>query len=152
MSQGAFWLFKSPGDVARFGPGLLAAIERLLEGGWQTVKVQGYTDPRSLRQNAIQHVWYSEIEKAGVESSQDARRYCKLHIGVPIMRGGETDASVRFRQAWDKLAKARFSYEEKLEVMDWWPVTSLMDHDQMSVFLDRVQQHYAGQGIILESR
>jgi len=104
-----------------------------------------------LRQNAIQHVWYAEVEKAGVETMIESRRYCKLHFGVPILRGGETDASNKFRQAWDAMVKSRFSYEEKLALMDYFPVTSLMDHEQMSVYLAHMQQHYAGRGVQLLS-
>jgi hypothetical protein len=40
-------------------------------------------------------------------------------------------------------------YELKLELMDWWPVTSLMTPAEMARFLTAVQEHFARKRIIL---
>jgi hypothetical protein len=55
-----------------------------------------------------------------------------------------------FRSQYDGLIKDRFSYEEKLQMMDFFPVTSLMTTDQTSRYLDKVQEAYAKRGVILE--
>jgi len=122
------------------------ALQMLLKSGPQRVEIRPLKQSRSLEQNALSHVWYGEIAKQGKEfSTVEARRFCKLTIGVPIMRAH----SKEFRAAWDKLAKARFTYEEKLEVMDWWPVTSLMKEAQFTEYLTTMQQQFAGKGIHL---
>lgn len=109
-----------------------------------TVKVS--SSDRSLSQNALSHVWYGQIAQQDRSmNTAQARRFCKLHFGVPIMRAQEES----FRTAWDGMIKTRMSYPEKLMLMDWWPVTSLMDREQMGEYLTAVQEHYAQHGIVL---
>jgi hypothetical protein len=125
---------------------ICAALVLVLKTDHAKVVIEPLDNARSLEQNALSHVWYGEIAKQGKEfSTVEARRFCKLTIGVPIMRAH----SKEFRAAWDKLAKARFTYEEKLEVMDWWPVTSLMKEAQFTEYLTTMQQQFAGKGIHL---
>jgi len=125
---------------------ICAALVLVLKTDPAKVVIEPLDNARSLEQNALSHVWYGEIAKQGKEfSTVEARRFCKLTIGVPIMRAH----SKEFRAAWDKLAKARFTYEEKLEVMDWWPVTSLMKEAQFTEYLTSMQQQFAGKGIHL---
>jgi hypothetical protein len=101
---------------------------------------------RSLDQNSLSFVWYGVIGKRDPEfDTVEARRFAKLHFGVPIMRAG----SEEFRGAWDRMAMRRFTYPEKLELMDWWPVTSLMDKAQMREYLTAMQAHWIGRGVIL---
>jgi hypothetical protein len=107
------------------------------------------TGDRSLDQNALSHVWYGQVSKQGRDmSTAQVRRWCKLHLGVPIMRAHEES----FRQAWDSMIKERMFYWEKLALMDWWPVTSIMTREQMSEYLDAMQQHFAEAGIVLTGR
>lgn len=102
---------------------------------------------RTLDQNALSHVWYGQIAAQDKSFSVvSARRFCKLHFGVPSMRAH----SAEFRQAWDSKIKARFTYSEKIELMDWWPVTSLMDKSQMRDYLTTMQAHFAEKGVRLE--
>ena len=101
---------------------------------------------RSLDQNALSHVWYGEISKQCKEFSTDeARRFCKLQFGVPILRS----ESEPFRERWDRLVKPRFLYAEKLELMAWFPVTSLMGKTQMTQYLEAMQKHWAARGVVL---
>lgn len=103
-------------------------------------------DKRSLDQNALQHVWYNQIAKAMHQTPKEVRQYCKLHFGIGIMRSDSY-----FNETYAALIKDRFSYPEKLQLMDWLPVTSLMTKTQETQYLETVQQHFAEQGIILES-
>lgn len=101
---------------------------------------------RSLTQNAISHVWYEQVALVvGDDDARGIKRYCKLTIGVPIMRAEDAD----FRQAYDVAIKG-LTYEQKLVAMDILPVTSIMTTKQLSQYLEEVQQHYATQGIRLE--
>lgn len=107
-------------------------------------KVEVSDAGRSLDANALSHVWYGAIGRQDPEhNTTTARRFAKLHFGVPIMREDE-----KFRDAWDRMLRA-LPYETKLELMDWWPVTSLMDRGQMSRYLDAMQKHWAPRGVLL---
>lgn len=55
-----------------------------------------------------------------------------------------------FRERYDSLIRARFSYEEKLKLMRWFPVTSLMSVDQLSRYLEAVRDDYARSGVFLD--
>ena len=96
---------------------------------------------RSLDQNAISHAWYEQISRELAEDSPEGvKRECKLHYGVPILRAEDDD----FREQYDRIIKGRFTYAEKLEIMDWLPVTSLMTTKQMTRYLEAVQEGYRG--------
>jgi hypothetical protein len=95
---------------------------------------------RSLDQNGISHVWYEQIARELREDTVlGVKCFCKLNYGVPILRA-EDDG---FREKYDSLVKGRFSYEEKLALMAWFPVTSLMSKDQLSQYLAAMQSGYA---------
>ena len=68
---------------------------------------------RTLDQNAL---WFSMYERIAqmtqIGDVEDARRYCKLHFGVPIMRNADAD----FRDAWNRMF-LHLTYEQKLELM-----------------------------------
>lgn len=101
---------------------------------------------RSLDQNAIGHAWYSQIERELREGTAlDAKCESKLYCGVPILRAEDSD----FRASYDALVKNRFTNEEKLELMKWFPVTSLMTKAQESQYLEAMQAHWAKRGVQL---
>lgn len=103
-------------------------------------------EKRSLDQNAMSFALYKEI--AGQLEDQtvaEVRAECKLRFGVPILRG----ANERFRAMYDKAIKDTLSYEEKLDAMEFLPVTRLMDKEQFSEYLDTVIREYSKQGIAI---
>lgn len=103
---------------------------------------------RSLSANSLSHIWYNIADKMLSDQVGDNRRYCKLHFGVPILRG----ECEKFRSAYDKAIKP-FDYSIKLQLMDFWPVTSIMSREQMGRYLTAVQIHYASNhALVLESR
>ena len=57
---------------------------------------------RSLRQNKLQRLWINEIaEQLSDQSPEEVRGYCKLTIGVPILRA-ENDT---FRERYDAIVR-----------------------------------------------
>jgi hypothetical protein len=95
---------------------------------------------RSLDQNGISHVWYEQVARELREDTPlMVKCFCKLHYGVPIMRAEDEE----FRTLYDSVIKP-LSYEKKLEAMKVWPVTSLMNKDQLSQYLTAMQAGYAG--------
>lgn len=101
---------------------------------------------RSSQQNAFSHAWYGQIARELREDDTAGwKAYSKLHHGVPILRAEDAD----FRAAYDQAIKP-LAYEDKLAVMRFWPVTSLMTKKQLSAYADAVQADFAKRGVYLE--
>jgi len=95
---------------------------------------------RSTQQNSISHVWYSQVRDTEKEYTEDeVKCLCKLHIAIPILRGSNEEFNAMVIAMIEPLP-----YEMKVRAMQFFPVTSLMDTKQMSLFLTGVQRNYAG--------
>lgn len=103
---------------------------------------------RSTEQNKLQRLWMKEIsEQLGDRTPEEVRGYCKLVIGVPILRA-ENDL---FREKYDAVLKP-LSYEQKISIMMLpldLPVTRIMTTKQKTEYLDGVQRHFAEMGVVL---
>jgi hypothetical protein len=103
---------------------------------------------RSTDQNRLAFLWYNEIsQQLDGWTVEDARAYCKLVVGVPLLRA----ENEHFREKYDKIIKP-LPYETKLELMSEpveFPVTSLMTVKQMIEYLNGIQQHWSGHGVLL---
>ena len=103
---------------------------------------------RSTDQNDLQFKWLSEAaEQLGDESIEDKRAYCKLHIGVPILR----NENAAFREQYDTIIRS-LPYEAKLAIMKPpidMPVTSLMTTHQHWQYLTQMKDHFIMQGVKL---
>lgn len=102
---------------------------------------------RTLDQNAISHVWYGQLARELKEDNELGWKcFCKLQFGVPILRAENEE----FRTLYDKAIKESLTYEEKLEAMKILPVTSLMNTEQLSRYLETLQKHFIKFGVALE--
>lgn len=103
---------------------------------------------RTLKQNKLQRLWVNEIaEQLGDQTPEEVRGYCKLTIGVPILRA-EHDA---FRERYDAIVKP-LPYEQKIALMMEpldFAVTRIMTTKQKTAYLDGVHRHFAEKGIVL---
>jgi hypothetical protein len=103
---------------------------------------------RSARQNRLNRQWMLDIAaQLDGWTAEEARGYCKLHFGIPILRaedeafGAEYDAVVR-----------PLPYELKLKLMMVpfdFGVTRLMGTKQQTAYLDAVHRHFSEQGVAL---
>ena len=103
--------------------------------------------PRSSAQNRLAQRWFSDIAgQLGDRTHDEVRAECKLAIGVPILRA-ENEA---FRVTYDRVLKP-LGYEEKLDAIATFdlPITRLMTVKQMTAFMDQMQRHWTGQGVVL---
>lgn len=101
---------------------------------------------RSIPQNDLTHAWYEQLARELRED--DARgwkRYCKLTHGVPILLAEDAD----FRNALGS-SFAAMSYEQRLQAMDFVPVTSIMTRKQLGQYADFVSAEFAKRGVYLE--
>ncbi len=103
---------------------------------------------RTNEQNKLQRKWISEIsEQLGDQTFEEVRGYCKLTIGVPILREQNED----FCETYDRVIKP-LSYEHKLQMMMEpidVPITRIMNTKQKTEYLDGIHRHFSSQGIIL---
>jgi hypothetical protein len=103
---------------------------------------------RSTAQNKLQHMWMAEIaQQKGDMTAEEARGYCKLTIGVPILRS----ENAAFAKEYDDVVKP-LPYEAKLKLMMVpfdFGVTRLMTTKQKTQYLDAIAKHFGEQGIIL---
>lgn len=101
---------------------------------------------RSLSQNDQAHVWYEQVSMELREDTPlGVKCTSKLQVGVPILRAADSD----FREFYDNALK-RLSYEQKHAAMRYVPVTSLMDVDCASKYLEELQTFWSYRGVRLE--
>lgn len=103
---------------------------------------------RSSRQNRLAQQWNADISRQ-LEgwTAEYARGYCKLHMGVPILRNEDE----KFALEYDAVIKP-LPYEHKLKLMMVpfdFGVTRLMNSKQQSAYMDSVHQHFSEQGVML---
>ncbi|WP_420961125.1 hypothetical protein [Brucella sp. IR073] len=102
---------------------------------------------RTTDQNRLQRLWVKEIAEQRCEPTEDVRAYCKLHIGIPILR----NENEGFRAEYDAVIRP-LPYETKLRMMKVpldWAVTRLMTTKQLTAYLDEVHRTFSEQGIVL---
>lgn len=100
---------------------------------------------RSLKQNALNRKWMGEIAaQLGDQTPEEVRGFCKLTLGVPILRA-ENEA---FCERYDAIVKP-MPYEQKLllmvEPLDF-PITRLMNTKQFTAYLDGVHRYFSERG------
>lgn len=108
---------------------------------------------RTLDQNALWWSMYQRIAQMLDWDVEEARRYCKLHFGVPIMRKADED----FLYGWNHMF-LHLDYETKLELMgpcalfgpDGFPVTRLFNRQQGVLYTDRIVAEFSQRGVIFD--
>ena len=109
---------------------------------------------RTLDQNAMFFALYKRIaDMTEIGDIEDARRYCKLHHGVVIMRKD----SEEFRSGWAQFF-ITLTYEEKLALMgpgplfgpDGFPVTRLFDRAQGITYINRIVDEFRAKGVYFD--
>lgn len=102
---------------------------------------------RTVKQNKLNRLWMGEIAEQKDLTAEEVRGYCKLHLGVPILREEDDE----FRAKYDEFVKP-LPYGHKLAMMQEpldFPVTRLMTTKQQTAYLDAVWQHFTEKGVIL---
>ena len=108
---------------------------------------------RTLDQNRLWFGMYKRIAQVLDWHIEDARRYCKLHFGVPIMRAASED----FLRDYDLIIKP-LAYERKLELMgsnsllgpEGFPVTRLFDRQQGIEYTDTIAAEFSSKGVFFD--
>lgn len=109
---------------------------------------------RTLDQNRLWFAMYKRIaEMTQIGDEADARRYCKLHVGVQILLNEDAG----FQAEWYRVMR-HLPYETKLAMMggcklfgpDGFPVTSLFNRAQGVAYTDRIVARFAPQGVYFD--
>lgn len=110
------------------------------------VKVKAGTK-RSLNQNAISHVWYEQIARELREyDTLGWKCYSKYTLGVPLLYASDEE----FATFWQNNIRMSFTYEQKIEMMKFMPVTSIMNKETLSKYLEAMIEHFAKRGVMLQ--
>ena len=103
---------------------------------------------RSVEQNRLQRLLLNEIsEQLGDQTPEEVRAYCKLTLGVPILRAEDEG----FAESYDRNVKP-LPYEQKLALMAEpldLPVTRLMTTGQKTLYLEAIYKHFGEQGVVM---
>lgn len=141
----------SVNGAARLSEAITKLTAMFRENKYVVVSLRPGKD-RTLDQNALWFALYQRIaEMTEVGDVEDARRYCKLHYGVPIMRRDDAD----FRDGWNRMF-LHLTYEQKLELMgpcaifgpDGFPVTRLFNRVQGILYTDRIVEAFTDRGVV----
>lgn len=109
---------------------------------------------RTLDQNGLWFALYERISQmTSIGTPEDARKHCKLHFGVPIMRRDDEG----FRAGWDSLL-LHLPYEKKLELMgacalfgaDGFPVTRLFGRKQGVEYTEAIAAEFSQRGVYFD--
>ena len=131
----------------------IVAIQRTFaEQKYLTIQVKTGRD-RTLDQNALWFAFYQRIAQVMDWHVDEARRHCKLHFGVPLMRNHCPD----FRQSWNEIL-LNLTYEKKLELMgankllgpDGFPVTRLFNRAQGIEYTNAIGDDFREQGVFFD--
>jgi hypothetical protein len=126
-----------------------AALVRLIETRAMPFTVEVVPGKRrSIEQNRLQRRVINQIAEQTGQSSEEVRGYCKLTIGVPILRA----ENELFALKYDAAVKG-LPYEAKLAIMMEpldLPITRLMTTPQKTKYLDGVIRHFATQGVVFD--
>ena len=138
MSQ--YWNLRTSHELEMFNQ---HACMSQLAGKPLRVKI---VDNRTLDQNGLSFALYGQIA-AQIEdqSVNDIRAECKLTIGVGLLKAADED----FAAFYDLAMKKTLTYEQKLDAMEFVPVTSLMGKKVFSSYIDEVIRVYSQRGISL---
>lgn len=109
---------------------------------------------RSAEQNRLWQGMYKRIsETLGQGDPKEVWAYCKLMLGVPILRRDDE----RFGKGWDRYFSDK-SFEEQLFLMganplfgpDGFPVTRLFGTKQGAEYTDAILAYYMPKGVFFD--
>jgi len=101
---------------------------------------------RSVEQNRLQRRLLNEIAEQTDQTAEEVRAFCKLTIGVPILR----NESELFAEKYDRLIK-HLPYAQKLELMAEpfdFPITRIMTTAQKTAFIEGIYRVFSEQGVV----
>jgi hypothetical protein len=118
---------------------------------------------RSLSQNALSAIYYSAISTHFNYTKLEARLRCKIDFGLPALyeqsglppeKKGNKAAVRVAKKVMRTLHIIKFKYlgyENKMEVMENLPCTSIMTTAVFCDYMKQIEMYYVDKGLVLES-
>ena len=106
-------------------------------------------ETRSIIQNKLMWHWYDELmaqdQIHGMEL-QELINYNKWTFGIKILMKNNPEFAEKMKQF------AVLEYENKVALMEFIPVTSIMKVGEMAEYLTAFKLHWSKQGVVLTDR
>ncbi|KAF1003002.1 MAG: hypothetical protein GAK36_00343 [Pseudomonas sp.] len=143
----------SVNSASKLSEAIMALTAMYREKKFVVVSLRPGND-RTLDQNRLWFAMYKRIaEMTQIGDAAEARKYCKLHIGVQILLNEDAG----FQAEWYRVMR-HLPYETKLDMMgecklfgpDGLPVTSLFNRAQGIAYTDRIVARFASQGVYFD--
>lgn len=99
---------------------------------------------RTSAQNRLMWTWAQETGDQVGETADEVQRRWKLDHGIPILCVDREEY-----RSFCRLTLGRLNRDQRLEAMEFTPVTSEMNVRQMVRFMDTVERECAEGGIVL---
>jgi hypothetical protein len=99
---------------------------------------------RTAQQNKLMWKWAQETGDQVGETADEVQRRWKLDHGIPILCVDREEY-----RSFCRLTLGRLNRDQRLEAMEFTPVTSEMNVRQMVRFMDTVERECAEGGIVL---
>ena len=101
---------------------------------------------QSMSQNAMEHALYRDIAAQLEDRTMiEVKAECKLRYGVVLLKGSDPE----WAEWYDRAIKP-MKYEDKLLLMQEYPITSLFNVEQGSQYITDIIRDYARQGVYLD--
>ena len=143
--MGAFWLCNRGDSFQKNN--VIEAISAALEKNKRTKITIENWENRTPAQNGLSFAVYKTIAEqlTQFDDAEDARAYCKLHYGVPILR----EENESFKASYDRVLKP-LEYVDKLAAIKAFdlPVTRLMTKTQMGKYTETAFREMAKLGVV----
>ena len=104
---------------------------------------------RSISANSQYYVWLPTIAKFYGEDVEYIRKWMKHDIAWPIVERGGCDYAKRVRYVLDKSGYYRLSQTQKINMVDLFSMTSVMNSKQHTSLRDELQDYWGKQGLQL---
>ena len=108
------------------------------------VEIREYAKKRSLAQNRLIYLHFSQIAEQMFETPTETRARLKLLYGVPILLAENKTFAERWLGVTENL-----SHEQKLQAIQLIPITSIMTVKQLSKFIEAYMTDHELSGIVL---
>ena len=102
---------------------------------WLQLKIS--KGSRTLKQNAWINLAYEMLSKQGDMTTQEYRRHCKYHFGLPILFANDRETA----KMWWKALK-NLTYEERLLAMDFVEVTRNFSVEEGIQYINEISNHF----------
>ncbi len=122
----------------------IGIIKKLPLDDLHEVIVRPHKKDRSLSQNRLSHMHYSQIASQRYEVPVETKARCKLDYGIPILIAEDED----FAEKWNSVTKY-LGREDLLKAVELIRVTSIMKVNAMTEYISAYMIAHEMQGIAL---